>query len=41
MNRTGGGETILVRRAHFGREAQQMGAAANIINQIFQGELVL
>ena len=41
LNRTGGGETILVRRAHFGREAQQMGAAANIINQIFQGELVL
>lgn len=41
LNRTGAGETVPVRRARFGRDAPLMGAAANIIDKVFQGELAL
>lgn len=32
---------ILVRKAYFGKNAQLVGAAANVVDQIFKGELVL
>lgn len=41
LNRAGSGAPIPVRKARFGREAPLMGAAANLINRIFQGELIL
>jgi len=41
LNRTGGGEALPVRKARFGREAPLMGAAANVLDRIFRGELVL
>lgn len=41
LNRTGAGEAISVRRARFGRNAPLMGAAANMMNKIFQGEVPL
>lgn len=39
LNRTGAGEAVRVRRARFGKDAPLLGAAANIINRVFQGEL--
>ena len=39
LNRTDTGGGIPVRRAYFGREAQLVGAAANVVHQLFQGRV--